>query len=128
MYDQHIISTLIDKKCFVCQSSIKLVASNNENIIYACALTYNENYVFQKCHYIIKISKDEYNERIQFCYKNKNYHITQWHDNFLLIDIRDDKDLYLGSVDVDVTSKTFDFLNDDLEKIINRLKIIITFQ
>lgn len=129
MFDQYVISSLIDKKCFLCQSAIKLVESNKEQLIYACGLSYKGNFFPRRAHYMIGLTHNGYDEYIVFKHKNKIYHINQWGDNYLIIDIYDNDHNYISNVEfVKFSKPVFDFLNSDLDKIIQKMKMILVFQ
>lgn len=119
------LECLKNKKCIICQSSLRMIDYTNDSItLYECAL-------FGKLHYQIFLMENlEIEEQVILILHNREYQITQYHEPgcHVIITQFDEYRQYVSSSNLDFSSPPFDFLNDDLKKNINRLKIILTYQ
>lgn len=121
------LDVLKNKKCMICQSSLRLLMNDCYNDFIAlceCAL-------FGRLHYQMFLMKNlEIEEQIILSLHNHEYQIIQYSNPgcHIIITQFDENKQYVSSTNLDFSTPPFDFLNDDLNKNINRLKIILTFQ
>jgi hypothetical protein len=136
-----------NERCPICQSVLRKKFWDTETTVgtiikYNCALYGDDHY----SQYLDEdnISIDE--ELLKIKIKDKEYHITQYHsDKYIIISIwsilteerssflmpvliSNDKFVYEGQFAKQFAKLPFDFLNDDLNKIIQKIQVILTFQ
>ena len=122
-----------NERCPICQSSLRKKFWDTETAIgtiikYNCALYGDEHY----SQYLDEDNSSIDEELLKIKIKGKKYHITQYHtDKYIIISIwsiLNDKLFYEGQFTKQFAKLPFDFLNDDLNKIIQKIQVMLTFQ
>ena len=120
---------LDDKRCPICRSLLKKEESDFKAttlVTYRCGLFGNAHYSFKFGNDFI--AGDE--ETIKIRFNNKKYEVTQYlNNNDVLVVVYDNEDQYICTSEFnDLPAQAFDFLGGDMNKIINKLKVMLTFQ
>lgn len=124
------MKNLDDKRCPICRALLKKEESNvfkfGRIVSYRCAL-------FGSAHYSFKFGNDFIagdEETIKLRLNNKKYEVIQYlNNNDILVTVYDNEDNYICTSEFnDLPSLAFDFLGGDMNKIINKLKVMLTFQ
>lgn len=136
-----------NERCPICQSDLRKKFWDTETTIgtiikYNCALYGDEHY----SQYLDEDNSSIDEELLKIKIKGKEYHITQYHvDKYIIISIwsilndnttftlmptsfPNDKLVYEGQFTKQFAKLPFDFLNDDLNKIIQKIQVMLTFQ
>lgn len=124
------MKNLDTKRCPICQSSLKRNESDTTTIgklvSYKCALFASEHYSFYFGNERMPVDEECVNININ----GKKYQINQYLDNNdVIIAVYDKNDNYICTSEFrDLSALAFDFLDGDMNKIINKLKVMLTFQ
>lgn len=127
MNHQKFLDTVASKRCIVCQSSFKKTDNSKEfpstpHVVFECSLDSKHYRMFADS------TTFEIEEQVTLMFNNKEHQITQYWDDYHLVITVFENGIYACSKGIDLDSLAFDFLNDDLEKNVSRLKTVLTFQ
>jgi len=118
---------MVEQKCPISQSSLKRYLSDSivgDLISYKCSLLGEEHYTYYLENHFYPAENC-----IRFFINDKKYKINQYLDNYsVIVSIYDSDDKYLDSSNFYFEKMMFDFSNDNLDKIIDKLKIILLFK
>lgn len=117
------------KRCPICRALLKKERVDfkaSALVTYKCALFGNAHYAFKFGNDFI--AGDE--EMIIIRFNHKKYEITQYlSNNDVLVVVYDNEDQYICTSEFnDLPTLAFDFLDGDMNKIVNKLKVMLTFQ
>ena len=124
----------LDKKCIICQSQLINV---NDSCYMAYNFEHNYNEIAYTCslmadrHYYICLNKQDMNIREEFVYNshNQNLFIKQYSGSLSFVMLHYKIiNTHWKSLKLDNIDSTFDFINGNLDDILNKIKLIITFQ
>lgn len=115
--------------CPICQSNLRKKFWDTETSVgvlikYNCALYGDE-------HYAQYLNDDESSineEFLKIQSKGKTYHIYQYHEDKYIVVSVFSPDGYEGQFHRNFEKLPFDLLKDDVDKIIQKIQVILTFQ